>query len=150
MNDLANLRMASSDFLYRLDYNSYLSLENAYKTSSYSWYYLNSYRYESARYMDVTNDFNAISYIMRLPPPPPVPRVITVTGEGSGGTSGGDRDGACQRASDRALSEVAESCANQRGFLLNSNTGTCHCSKHPGSRDDYTCRISAQGSCQLQ
>jgi hypothetical protein len=163
LNDLANLRLASSNFLFRKDYNYFLALENSLRLSSSSWVFLNSYRYESFRYMDVQNDFSIISSIMRQPVPQPFPRpvpqpfprpqpvrrVITVTNEGSGGTTGGDRGAACERANERALTGLAEVCGNQRGLLLNSSGGTCDCRKHPGSRDDYSCKVTAVGSCEI-
>jgi len=159
LNDLASLRIASSNFLYRLDYNNFLMLENSLRISSSSWMFLNSYRYESYRFMDVQNDFGVISSIMRqpfprpfpqpFPRPQPVRRVITVTNEGSGGTTGGDRGAACERANERAIAGLPAVCGNQRGLLLNSSGGSCDCRKHPGSKDDYSCKVVAIGSCEV-
>ncbi len=77
------------------------------------------------------------------------PRIVTVTGRGSGGTTNGDRSAACWRAEDRALYAVASSCSNMRGNLVSSYAQQCNCHKKPGSKDDYNCDVNAVGRCEI-
>ena len=96
-------------------------------------------------------DSQANGWDHRYPERPRSNRIITVTGEGGGGTSDGNRDSACYRAEDRALYDVSSKCAGYRGYLLDSRlTGSCYCSRVSGSRDDYKCRQSAVGSCEIR
>ena len=154
VNDLASLNRAADRFAYTLSYSDYMNLRYSYDTSVRSWNYLRSYSYEPRRFSDVQRDMSVITRIVDRPlppppPPPPGPRVITVTGEGSGGTNRGDRNAACYKAQERALFEVAQACSVQVGRLIRSQADSCACRKKPGSRDDYTCRVQATGSCQI-
>ncbi|NCN28001.1 hypothetical protein GW915_10535 [bacterium] len=73
-------------------------------------------------------------------------RVITVVGNGVGGTTHGDKRAACDRAEDDAASE----CSSRRGYLEYVRERSCNCQKKPGSRDDYTCRASVYGDCYIR
>ena len=150
LNDLGNFRIAAERFSYTLSHQDYTNLRYSYDASLRSWTYLRSYGYERQRFSDAQRDMSIIINTFERPLPPihpPGPRVITVTGSGGGQTNYGDRNAACFKATDRALFSVAQACSAQRGNLLNSNAGSCGCSRVRG--DTYNCRVQAQGACEV-
>jgi len=80
------------------------------------------------------------------PHPPRPPRIITVTGQGSGGSHLGDRRGACYRAEERARQDAYQDCSRYRGQLLNVWASPCSCTQRGR---EVNCRSTAHGSCRI-
>jgi hypothetical protein len=76
-------------------------------------------------------------------------KIVRITGEGSGGTTHGDREAACDRAYDRATDDAENQCFNRDGDVLGSERNSCSCRKKPGSRDDYNCEATVRLNCDV-
>lgn len=76
-------------------------------------------------------------------------REIRITGNGSGGTSHGDRDAACGRAYERAENDAYDQCDNRNGDPLSMTQGSCNCRRKPGTRDDYVCDATVRLTCEV-
>ncbi len=76
-------------------------------------------------------------------------RIVRIVGNGSGGTTTGDRDAACGRAYERAERDAERSCDRRDGDVLDYQDGNCSCRRVPGSRDDYNCDATVTASCSI-
>lgn len=89
------------------------------------------------------------------PGPRPIPqpgyggRIVSIIGQGSGGTTAGDKNAACDRARERAYDDARFSCSARQGFPLDSTYSSCRCDRKPGTRDDYVCRTEINLNCRL-
>ena len=101
--------------------------------------------------------------VVVLPPVilPPQNRLVTVTSNGSAGTSFGNRDMACNTAFTRAIPGLSESCAGQRGLYMNDGRAVgirriedCSCVGHENSKGEHStkdmiCSITVSGTCSI-
>lgn len=76
-------------------------------------------------------------------------REVTIIGNGSGGTTHGDREAACGRAYERAENDALNQCERRDGYAVDLRQGSCGCRRKPGSRDDYNCDASVRLSCEV-
>ncbi|MEZ4813887.1 MAG: hypothetical protein R3A80_01605 [Bdellovibrionota bacterium] len=76
-------------------------------------------------------------------------RIVRIVGEGTGGTTTGDKPAACGRAYDRAERDADRKCDRRDGDVLDFQDGNCHCRKVSGSRDDYNCDATVTASCSI-
>ncbi|MEZ4813853.1 MAG: hypothetical protein R3A80_01430 [Bdellovibrionota bacterium] len=76
-------------------------------------------------------------------------RVVRLVGNGTGGTTHGDKEAACQRGYERAEDDAYNQCYRRDGDVLDSYEESCRCRKKPGSRDDYNCDATVRVSCEV-
>ena len=77
-------------------------------------------------------------------------RIVYVTGQGTGGTTHGDKEAACDRAYERAENNADRKCDSRGGDVMDYDQNSCHCHKISGSRDDYSCDASVEASCSIR
>lgn len=75
--------------------------------------------------------------------------IVRIIGNGSGGTTHGDREAACDRAYERAEDDAVNQCFRRDGDALDLSQGACHCRRKPGSRDDYACDATVRLNCEV-
>jgi len=150
VSDLRYFLDASYRFQSTLSFYDYQNLWNAYSRSRSTWAYLRAYNYSYNKLMWIDGDMNEIRNFMDrgpLPPPPPRDRVISLTAPGKGGSTEGDRQAACQRASDRAFADVVGQCSRYRGNVQSTRYGSCNCR---GPNRDLVCETHVVVSCVIQ
>ncbi len=76
-------------------------------------------------------------------------RIIRISGNGTGGTTVGDKEAACERAYERAERDADRQCYDRDGESLGLRQDECHCRRKPGSRDDYTCEAEVTLQCDV-
>ena len=147
LNDLVYFNRMAQNFAYTLSPFDFQNLRNAYQVSRSSWTWLRAYSYANEKFRWIDGDMQEITRQMGgVPPIQPPQQIITVTGQGSGGTHQGNKKEACDRAQDRAIQDAHNACASQRGNVISSWASACSCH---GPSNDYNCRASASAQCRL-
>ena len=94
------------------------------------------------------NLFKTISLILALGAFTAEARIISIIGEGPGGTNHGDKPGACERAYERAETDGTRQCERRDGYVLDLDNLDCRC-RHQGGQT-YNCHATVRVQCEVQ
>ena len=140
--DLENLQRSTVNFSYTLSWNDFAILRDSFQRSRYSWPSLRSYHSDPRKFQWIEGDMRELELQMH-----PAPHIITLTSQGSGGTTVGDKPAACERAQERAQFNLVEQCSQSHGNLLQFHFSSCRCRHISGQK--YDCDMDAYGDCEI-